>query len=79
MILTTAQTIVETHGLEALTARNIAKEIGYSVGTLYNLFANLDDIIIHLNGRTLDRLYAALADARRKGSPEADLKALSHA
>ena len=59
--LAAAQRIVETDGFRALTARSVADAIGYSPGTLYNLFENLDDLIIHLNGRTLDALYDRLA------------------
>ena len=39
-----------------LTARKVAQAIGYAPGTLYNLFRNRDEMILHLNGRTLDRL-----------------------
>ncbi len=58
--LEAAQRIVETDGFRSLTARNVADAIGYSPGTLYNVFANLDDMIIHLNGRTLDALHDRL-------------------
>ena len=60
LVLAKAQQIIETKGVAALTARGIAKEIGYSPGTLYNLFANIDEIILHLNSRTLDDLYQIL-------------------
>jgi len=56
MILDAAQEIVENDGYLKLSTRKIATKIGYTVGTLYNAYKNLDDIILHLNGRTLDSL-----------------------
>ena len=71
-----ARNIVEADGYRALTARNVADAIGYSPGTLYNVFANLDDMIAHLNGRTLDTLYERLATAGSASTPEEDLARL---
>ncbi len=62
MALVAARKIVAKEGLRGLTTRRIANKIGYSAGTLYQLFADLDDLIMHLNGRTLDALFAACED-----------------
>ncbi|MDD9907415.1 MAG: TetR/AcrR family transcriptional regulator [Rhodospirillaceae bacterium] len=74
--LAAAQNIVETDGFRALTARNVADAIGYSPGTLYNLFANLDDLILHLNGRTLDALHDRLDGGAIAETTEARLAQL---
>jgi len=74
--LTAAKIIVEKDGITALTARNVASAIGYSPGTLYNLFDNLDGLTLHLNGRTLDRLYNRLSTVTLKGNPETDTQSL---
>lgn len=71
-----ARRIVEEDGLRALTARHLADAIGYSPGTLYNLFENLDHMIVHLNGHTLDDLHDRLSTAPRTGVPEEDLNEL---
>jgi len=76
LALDAAEAIVEADGLRALTARNIAEAIGYSPGTLYNLFANLDEMILHLKGRTLERLHDRLAVTVLSGDAEADIKRL---
>jgi AcrR family transcriptional regulator len=68
-----ARRIVEAGGYRALTARNVADAIGYSPGTLYNVFENLDDLIVHLNGRTLDALYDRLVHQEAATSPEESL------
>ena len=60
LALEAACRIVDGEGIGALTARRVANEIGYSPGTLYNVFAGLDDMIIRLNGRSLDILIERL-------------------
>ncbi len=70
LALATARRIVEKEGLPGLTARNVARAMGYAPGTLYNLFGNLDDMIVHLNARTLDDLNDRLSVDLGAGSPE---------
>ncbi len=77
LALEAARKIAEEEGLRGLAARRIAREIGYTVGTLYNLFEDLDDLIIHMNGRTLDDLYEALANVQLDGEPETAMRALA--
>lgn len=60
MILDAAEEIVEKEGYLKLSTRKIAMKIGYTVGTLYNVYKNLDDIILHLNGRTLEKLLVVI-------------------
>ena len=54
LILDSARSIVEEDGFSGLTARRVASSIGYAPGTIYNLFSNLDDLILHLRGKVLD-------------------------
>jgi AcrR family transcriptional regulator len=42
-------------GYAHFSAREVAKRIGYSVGTLYNVFGSLDMLVVAINGRTLDQ------------------------
>lgn len=77
LVLEAAQGLAEKEGLHGINARRIAAAIGYSVGTLYNHFANLDDLIVHLNARTLDALYEACAEVPRDDEPEVVLRALA--
>ena len=35
------------------SAREVAKQIGYSIGTLYNVFGSLDGLMLAINARTL--------------------------
>jgi AcrR family transcriptional regulator len=56
MVLQAAETLVEEEGSKALTMRNVAFEIGYTVGSIYMVFENMNDLVLHLNARTLDAL-----------------------
>jgi len=53
MALQAAESIVVRQGSQALSTRKIAAEIGYTVGSLYLVFANLDDLVLRVNLRTL--------------------------
>ncbi len=64
LALNAAETIVAANGYKGLSARKVASAIGYTVGTLYLVFKNLDDLIIQINGRTLDNLYDWLIERR---------------
>ena len=76
LILSAAGEIAEAEGPRCLTARAIAGRIGYSPGTLYNVLADLDDVVLQLNADTLDALHAG---SPTSGAPEADLLALARA
>jgi len=60
MTIMAAEHIVVEQGYAGLSARKVAAAIGYTVGTLYLVFENLDDLILHINARTLDRLHARM-------------------
>jgi len=51
--------LVDTHGASGVTARLIARQIGYTAGTLYTHFANLEEILLHVNARSLAQLRLA--------------------
>ena len=82
MALEAAREVAEAEGWRGLTARKVANRIGYSVGTLYNVFEDLDDLIIAVNGETLDALFQHLQEARDAGTaadPEESLMVLAKA
>ena len=41
-------------GYAHFSAREVAKRIGYTVGTLYNVFGSHDQLMLAINGHTLD-------------------------
>ena len=75
--LDAARTIVAADGLRGLSTRGIAKVMGYSPGTLYQLFDDLDDLIVHLNAETLDGLFEACRDVDLSAKAETALEELA--
>ncbi len=73
LVVEEARKIVAVDGLSGLSAREIARRIGYSPGTLYNIFANLDDLILHIEAGVLDQLDQRLANLPATRSPTANL------
>lgn len=55
-----AHDLVSTEGMAGLAVRRVAERIGCSVGTIYNLFADLDDLVLHVSSGVLDDLHATL-------------------
>lgn len=47
---------IEEEGFHDFSIRKVAKRIGYTVGTLYNVFENYNDLLFHINGITLDNI-----------------------
>lgn len=78
-ILEAAQGIIERDGLVGLSAREIARAIGYSPGTLYNIFENLDDLLLTLQTHMLAELVEVLRAVPEEKTPEESIDALSRA
>lgn len=55
-----ARAIVTTEGLSGLQARRVAREAGCAVGTLYNLFGDMDGLAIAVNQETVRLLGESL-------------------
>lgn len=80
MALKAARDVVDSDGSLGLSARRIAHKIGYTVGTLYLVFSNLDDLVGHLNTQTLRELRRNLkAAARRADTPRGRIKKMAAA
>ena len=79
LALQAAIQIINEQGLSGLSTRKIATAIGYTVGSLYLVFKNLDDLVLQINARTLDELYTVInRTARQHEPPEQCLLALGH-
>ena len=44
---------MEAVGFARFSAREVAKRIGYSIGTLYNVFGSYDRLVLAINARTV--------------------------
>jgi AcrR family transcriptional regulator len=56
-----AESRIATDGMAAIKARDLAQGAGCAVGAIYNVFADLQDLVIAVNGRTFGRLGLAVA------------------
>ena len=73
------QLVIEK-GPPALTARNVAKAIGYAPGTLYNLFDNIDDLAAAINIGSMETFAERLESiAAEKPDAENRLRKISQA
>lgn len=79
LILDAAQEIIDANGLAGLSAREIARRIGYSPGTIYNMFQNLDDVVLSVEARVLDELDARLRALGPDGDANGRVVRLAHA
>jgi AcrR family transcriptional regulator len=59
-----AERTIAEKGLGALKARDLAREAGCAVGTIYNVFEHLDELILCVGSRTMAMLDAALGVVR---------------
>lgn len=63
MAIAAAEQLVIAKGIGGISARKVAGEMGYTAGTLYLLFRNLDDLITEVNLRTLQQLETEIEQA----------------
>jgi AcrR family transcriptional regulator len=58
-----AERTIATQGLSGLRARALAHKVGCAVGAIYNVVADLDELILLVNSRTIAALERALTEA----------------
>ena len=51
MIVAEGHRQISEAGFVRFSAREVAKRIGYSIGTIYNVFGSYDQLILAINGR----------------------------
>ena len=69
LILAEGHQLMAETGYARFSAREVAKRIGYSIGTIYNVFDSLDALLLAINSRTFT-LWAASVRARLADDPE---------
>ncbi len=76
-LIDAAEAEIAEKGLAGLKARDVTGRAGCALGAIYNAVADLDELVLRVNSRTLVRLGAALTtDAT---APEAAMLALADA
>jgi AcrR family transcriptional regulator len=69
-VVTTALALADRHGLEALTMRGLARELGVEAMSLYHHFASKDALLDAM----VDRVYAAILLPEASGQWRAELR-----
>ncbi|KMS59314.1 TetR family transcriptional regulator [Novosphingobium barchaimii LL02] len=67
LILDTGRQIMAEGGYARFSAREVAKRIGYSVGTVMHVFGNVDRLVMEINARTF-RLWTEWLEHRLDGA-----------
>lgn len=62
-LIEAAEARIVRSGLSELRARDVTADAACALGALYNVFADLDMLILEVNARTLRRLDAQMSDA----------------
>ncbi len=55
-LIESAERLIEEQGVRKLSAREVTKAAKCALGSLYTVFSDLDELIIHVNSKTLARL-----------------------
>jgi AcrR family transcriptional regulator len=66
-LILAAERSIKAGGLAGLKTRELARDIGCANGAVYNLVADMDELILLVGSRTLARLDAALTAAESNG------------
>jgi AcrR family transcriptional regulator len=72
-LLDTAERIVESEGLEALTVRRVAEGAGTSTRAVYSVYGSKDGLVVALGRRAFDYLREQLEALPETADPGADL------
>lgn len=71
LILDAGAQLVAERGLASFSAREVARRIGYSIGTIHNVFGNADRLIMAINTRSFG-LWAAYLQERLAAAEDGD-------
>jgi AcrR family transcriptional regulator len=78
-VIACARELIERHGSEALSMRDIARAIGVRAPSLYKRFANRTALLLAVDIQVMDEAAQVLTGAARGASPTARLRAIAHA
>lgn len=74
MIIAAGHREMAEAGYARFSARQVAKTIGYAIGTIYNVLGSYDQLVLAINGRTLD-LWCDYLGSRLAGVSDDRLRA----
>jgi len=69
-LIDAAEQRMKANGLTGLRARDITSDAGCALGGLYTAFGDIDELVLHVNARTLDHLGQTLGAATEGQAPK---------
>ena len=72
-LLAAAEQLLADEGLDALTVRRVADEVGTTTRAVYSLFGSKEGLLVALASHAFDILLRKLTGQRLTGDPRADL------
>jgi AcrR family transcriptional regulator len=70
-LILAAERRIAAGGLAGLKTRDLARDIGCANGAVYNLVEDMDELILRVGSRTLERLDASLIESESEGPASA--------
>jgi len=71
-LIEAARNRIDADGLASLRARDVTQDAQCALGGLYTVFADLDELVVHVNSLTLAALEQSLAISAVRDSPPTD-------
>lgn len=71
--------LIKENGFSNFSARSVASNIGYTIGTLYHVFGNYDNFILRINAHTLDDWFDVMEKAIAADKGKNPIRALARA
>jgi len=78
LIVAEGHRLMAETGFAGFSAREVARRVGYSIGTIYNVFETLDHLLIAINSRTFE-LWTAYLGQRIEGGSHDRIRSLIEA
>jgi AcrR family transcriptional regulator len=70
LIVAEGHRLLAETGFATFSAREVARRVGYSIGTIYNVFDSLDHLLIAINSRTFEKWTDYLSERIEKGGSD---------
>lgn len=67
LIVAEGHRLLAETGFATFSAREVARRVGYSIGTIYNVFDSLDHLLIAINSRTFELWTDYLSERIEQG------------
>ena len=71
--------LIRKDGFHSFSARKVAADVGYTVGSIYHVFGSYDGLMLHINAAILDYMHIEVSEALSRVRQKEALLALAEA